>query len=61
MGKRVYEVSIERQMAIDPVGARVRLQELLKDPELEFTLKNRYEIWLNQLGHGSESAGRAHV
>lgn len=54
--KRVYEQPLTRQMAIDPAGARERLNVLLQDPELDPVLRNRYNVLLNQLG-GRDALG----
>lgn len=54
--KRVYEQPLTRQMAIDPAGARERLNVLLQDPELDSVLRNRYNVLLNQLG-GHDALG----
>lgn len=37
-------------MAIDPVGARARLEGLLADPELTATARNQLQIYLQQMG-----------
>jgi hypothetical protein len=45
-----FQIPITRHMAIDPVGARARLEELLADPELTGVARNQLQIYLQQMG-----------
>ena len=50
MTRKQFEIPITRHMAVDPVGARVRLEGLLANPELTAVARNQFQIYLQQLG-----------
>ncbi len=51
--RKPFEIPITRHMAIDPTGARVRLETLLADPEITAVARNQFQIYLQQLGVSS--------